>query len=185
MWTGGAFARPGAEKPYAFALSLYAYEGPVREGIRAAKYAGRSGAAAPFAEALAEAIRGPWSGWFPDGRRPTIVPVPLRPRKYLRRGYNLPSLVGAALAKRTGWPFAPALLRRTGGDRPQAGLPLRDRRENVREAFSAAPGAGMPREILLLDDVLTSGATAESCARALKTAGAEHIVVLTVARTVL
>lgn len=135
--------------------------------------------------ALAEAIRGPWAGRLPDGFRPTIVPVPIRPLKYLRRGYNLPALVGRALAARTGWPMAAALLRRTAGSRPQAGLPFRDRTGNVRGAFRVAPAARPPRDIVLLDDVFTSGATASASAAALKRAGAETIVVLTVARAVL
>ncbi|OGP80453.1 MAG: hypothetical protein A2Z13_02280 [Deltaproteobacteria bacterium RBG_16_64_85] len=60
-----------------------------------------------------------------------------------------------------------------------------EREENVRDVFHVPPGRRPPPEILLLDDVYTSGATARACARALKTAGAGHIVVLTVARTVL
>jgi predicted amidophosphoribosyltransferase len=59
-----------------------------------------------------------------------------------------------------------------------------DREENVLDAFRVPPGGLPPPEILLLDDVYTSGATARACSRALKTAGAEHILVLTVARTV-
>jgi predicted amidophosphoribosyltransferase len=61
---------------------------------------------------------------------------------------------------------------------------LTEREENVRDAFDVPPGRRTPPEILLLDDVYTSGATARACARALKSGGARHIVVLTVARTV-
>lgn len=171
--------------PFDFARSLFVYEGGIREGIRAAKYARHAVPADALAERLLEAVRGGWVDRFPSGFRPTVVPVPIRPAKYFRRGFNLPALVGQALACLAGWPFAPSALRRTAEGRPQAGRHLSDREENVREVFRAAPGRRLPPEILLVDDVYTSGATARACSRALKTAGGRHIVVLTVARTVL
>ncbi len=172
-------------RPFEFALSLFAYEENVRVGIRAAKYAGRSDAARTFAQRFLEAIRGDWADRFPAGFRPTVVPVPIRPVKYLRRGYNLPSLVALPLGRLAGWRCNLLLLQRTGERRPQAGLPLAARVENVRGAFAVRPRARVPGQVLLLDDVYTSGATVAECARTLKTAGAEHIVVLTVARAVL
>ncbi|NJD61104.1 MAG: ComF family protein [Deltaproteobacteria bacterium] len=171
--------------PFDCARSLFAYEGGVREGIRAAKYARHAVPAGALAERLLEAIRGEWSDRFPSDLRPTVVPVPIRPAKYFQRGFNLPALVGQALARLAGWPFAPSALRRTAAGLPQAGRHLADREENVRDAFHAAPGRRQQPEILLVDDVYTSGATARACSRALKTAGARHIVVVTVARTVL
>jgi predicted amidophosphoribosyltransferase len=133
---------------------------------------------------LVEAIRGKWIDLFPDGFRPTIVPVPIRPLKYFRRGFNLPALVGAALSRRTCWPFDPLVLSRTGGDLPQAGLRLAAREKNVRGAFRVPARRESPSDALLLDDVFTSGATARACAAALKTAGAKNILVLTLARAV-
>jgi ComF family protein len=172
-------------RPFELALSLFAYEADVREGIRAAKYAGRSDVASAFARRFFEAIRGDWADRFPAGFHPTVVPVPIRPGKYFRRGYNLPALVALSLGRLAGWPCDLLLLRRTGERRPQAGLPLAARSENVRGAFIVRTGAQAPRQVLLVDDVYTSGATVAACARKLKTGGAEHIVVLTVARAIL
>ncbi len=180
----GCTACAGARLPFDAARSLFAYDGPVRDAIRASKYGGRRPAADAVAVRLHHAIGHRWADLFPDGVRPSIVPVPIRPWKYFRRGFNLPGLVGQALSRRTGWPFLPLALRRVREPRPQAGLPLARRRENVRGGFRAAPGATVPRAVLLLDDVYTSGATAMACARALKRAGAESIVVVTVARAV-
>ena len=172
-------------RPFDLVLSLFAYEKGVREGIRAAKYAGRSNVATTFARQLSEAIRGDWADRFPAGFRPTIVPVPIRPAKYFRRGYNLPALVALPLSRLTGWPCDLLLLRRAAERLPQAGLPLSAREENVRGAFTARPGARIFPHVVLLDDVYTSGATATAAARTLKKAGAEHIVVVTVARAIL
>jgi ComF family protein len=168
-----------------FARSLFAYEGSVRDGIRAAKYSRQAVPAEALAERLLDALHGKWGDRFPAGFRPAVVPVPIRPLKYFQRGFNLPALVGQSLSRLAGWPFSPLVLRRSGGGRPQAGMRLTEREENVRDAFDLPPGRRTPPEILLLDDVYTSGATARACARALKSRGAGHIVVLTVARTVL
>ena len=173
-----------ASPPFYTARSLFAYEGRVREVIRAAKYGRGALPAGLLAERLLEAIRGRWSDRFPDCFRPVVVPVPIMPLKYFRRGFNLPALVGSALARAANWQFAPRMLQRAGGNTPQAGLPLADREENVRGAFTVPAEHHAPPDVLLLDDVYTSGATAKACALALKTAGAGHIVVLTVARAV-
>lgn len=181
---GVACAACPDDPPFDFARSLFVYEGRVGDAIRAAKYRGMAWGAPAVAERLHAAVRKEWADLFPAGFRPTVVPVPIRPAKYFRRGFNLPALIGGPLGRLAGWPFDPLLLRRRGGDRPQAGLPLAERRENVRGAFLASRGRRVPREALVVDDVYTSGATVAACARALKTAGAEHIVVLTVARAV-
>ena len=99
-------------------------------------------------------------------------------------GCNLPALVGSRLSRRTGWPFDPLLLARDGERAPQAGQPGGLRRENGEGAFRGPRGRRVPPSGLLLDDVCTTGATAAACARALKQAGAGHIVVVTVARAI-
>jgi predicted amidophosphoribosyltransferase len=170
--------------PFDAARSLFLHAGDVRGAILSAKYAGRPFPAGPVADRLRDALRGAWRDLVPVEARPTVVPVPVRPWKYFRRGCNLPSLVGSRLARRLEWPFDPLLLRRVGERAAQAGLPIGVRKENVEGAFRVPKGSGVPRSVLLLDDVYTSGATAAACARALKRAGAGHIVVVTVARAV-
>jgi ComF family protein len=117
-----------------------------------------------------------------------IAPVPLHWRRLLVRRYNQAQLLARALARgETGARLAPDLLRRRRWTGSQAGLRARERRRNVREAFDihphwAAEVAG--KAVLLVDDVLTTGATAEACARVLQRGGARHVDVLTLARVV-
>ena len=113
-----------------------------------------------------------------------VAPVPLHPARLLGRRYNQAAEVARPLARRTGVPYLPDALRRA---RPgtQAGRSASGRRRGVQGAF-AVPDTRRAdvegRRILLVDDVLTTGATAESCARALLRAGARAVDVAVVAR---
>ncbi len=122
-----------------------------------------------------------------------VVPVPLHWRRLLVRRYNQAALlargvVREAVAMGARPPrFVPDLLTRRRSTPTQAGLGARERRRNVREAFEV-PARRRPlvdgRTVLLVDDVFTTGATVEACARALQRNGARHVDVLTLARVV-
>ena len=110
-----------------------------------------------------------------------VVPVPLHPSRRRQRGFNQ----AADLARHLGVPVQPAL-RRVRATATQTGLPAAQRNRNVRGAFAAA---GVARElsgraVVLIDDVSTTGATLEACARALKEAGVAEVRALTAARVV-
>ncbi|HEX8649690.1 MAG TPA: ComF family protein [Pyrinomonadaceae bacterium] len=113
-----------------------------------------------------------------------IVPVPLHPERARERGFNQAAVLAASLARRTGLPLDDGSLVRTlHTERHRAGMDARARRESVQEAFSVErPRLVRGERILLVDDVFTTGATASSCACALKAAGAQAVFVLTVAR---
>ena len=108
--------------------------------------------------------------------------MPLHWRKRLERGFNQSELLAKFLAKRTGIPLVKSLQRRKQTD-PQAGLTRAQRRTNVAGAFEVNRRQEVQgRHILLIDDVLTTGATASACSAVLKRAGAKRVTVLTLAR---
>jgi ComF family protein len=116
-----------------------------------------------------------------------IAPVPLHWRRLFSRRYNQALLLARAVARQGAARLAPDLLLRARWTGSQAGLKAEERRKNVRSAFALHPGwreAVKGKAVLLVDDVLTTGATVEACALALQRGGARHVDVLTLARVV-
>jgi ComF family protein len=114
-----------------------------------------------------------------------IVPVPLHYIRLVRRGFNQSVWLAASLSRTSGIPLGVDVLKRTRATLIQGGLSADGRRRNVQGAFRVRQGrAGRVKDqkILLVDDVLTTGATAEACSRALKRAGAVCVDVVTLAR---
>ena len=110
------------------------------------------------------------------------MPVPLHPRRERALGFNQAAFLARHVGRRVGLPVAARALRRVRETPPQSGDPA-DRRRNVRDAFTVAgPADVAARHVLLIDDVLTTGATANECARALRRAGARRVGVFTLAR---
>jgi len=108
-----------------------------------------------------------------------LVPVPLHRWRLWRRGFNQAVLIARALGREVD----PDLLRRTRATRRLKGLNPAERRDTVRNAFGVRPGAPVKgRDIILVDDVITTGATADACARALRKAGARQVELLAWAR---
>ncbi len=121
------------------------------------------------------------------GQADLIVPVPLHRWRLLSRRYNQAALIAGALSKESGKPYSVTLLRRLRATPSQGHLKTAERMENVRSAFDVHPKElGMIRDktIVLVDDVLTTGATVNECAKVLKAAGASQVHVLTLARVV-
>lgn len=116
-----------------------------------------------------------------------VVPVPLNWRRFWRRKYNQAALLAYAIAQQSGKPCLPSALVRTRQTAPQMRLSRAERLRNVKGAFRVA-AAALPqiqnRHILLVDDVVTTGATVAACAEALLNAGARQVDVLALARTV-
>jgi predicted amidophosphoribosyltransferase len=129
--------------------------------------------------ALAEAAAAVVSDVVARPSADVLIPVPSDRDRARWRGVDPPAALARALGARWGMEVA-EVLRRTGR-RPQRGLDRRARRRNAQSAFAAV--AACPRRVVLVDDVYTTGATADACARILRGAGAERIDVVTFART--
>lgn len=112
-----------------------------------------------------------------------IVPVPLDRHRLRRRGFNQSELVAAELSCASGVPLDASVLRRSRRTETQTGLSHAQRRLNVRGAFVLRRSDSLSgKRIALVDDVITTGATAAACAAVLKSAGAEHVAVIALAR---
>lgn len=155
------------------ARSLLAYGGPATRLVLALKRRGRPGLAAAAGGVLADLARVECL----EGEVVAFVPAGRTAR---RRGFDHAELLARAVARSAGRRCLPLLVRTRRGAR-QADVALEARRENVRGRFLARPVAG---PVLLVDDVFTTGATAEACATALVEAGAPAVDVLTLARTI-
>ena len=112
-----------------------------------------------------------------------IIPVPLDPERMKERGYNQAALLAKPISRCTGILFDGNILYRTKKTRSQVGLTIIERKENVKGAFEAKSSKVCGKSILLIDDVVTTGSTLNSCANALKKAGARNIYGLTPARS--
>lgn len=161
------------------ARSFALYDGPMERILLLLKYDPIAPLAAWFAARIEEVVRAEPSLAEVD----CIVPVPLDRHRLRQRGYNQAELIARPLARRLALPLATDLLRRLRSRQPKLKLSRRERWETVRGAFVAADGGRVDSSrILLLDDVLTSGATLDACARALRSAGAATVHAVTVAR---
>lgn len=133
-----------------------------------------------LAKAMARHMAPLLDGMAPDA---LLVPVPLHRRRLAARGFNQSLLVARELGRLKGFEIAPRLIRRRRATPPLKGMSFSQRRRTVAGAFEARPGAA-GRSIVLIDDVLTTGSTAEACARSLKRAGAARIELLCWSRVV-
>ncbi len=161
------------------ARSVARYDGVAGALIRDLKYHGAFWLAADLADLLAAGVR----SHFETGAFDAIAAVPLHPAKQRVRGYNQSALLAAALGRRLGLPPARRCLCRLRPDRSQTHLTVPERAANVAHAFGTRWNRWLEgRRILLVDDVMTTGATVNDCARALKEGGAAAVRVITLAR---
>lgn len=151
----------------------------MRKAIHQLKYRNLKAIAPCLAELLADYLR---SNPLPGE---VIVPVPLHPRRLRERGYNQSSLLARELSKRIDVPVIEDCLIRVKQAQPQVrAINAEERRRNVVDAFVCREGSVRGKQVILIDDVCTSGATLESCAVALKSKGATSVWGLTLAREI-
>ncbi len=175
---GAMCGRCAAARPtFVGARTVCLYEGPAREAVRALKYHHLAALARPMAEVMAVYLE---SEALPAD---VVVPVPLFGRRQRLRGYNQSALLARELARLSGLPLVERGLARRRDTPPQArSVDAEARRRNVSDAFAADRRRVEGRCVLVIDDVMTTGATLDACAQALGQAGAASVWALTFAR---
>ncbi len=155
----------------------FVYEGAAREAVHALKYRGVSALAPLMAQAMAACLQ----QWAPPAD--LLVPVPLAGRRRRLRGFNQSELLAREMARIVGLPVdSRALIRRRAAPPQASSADEAARRANVANAFQADAARFRGRRPLLIDDVITSGATLDACARSLCDAGTSDVWALTFAR---
>ena len=170
-------------KTYGFdcARSFAIYQGALVRAILLLKFEQIEPLGVWFAERLAEVVKSEGDKFVAD----VVVPVPLHRERQRERGYNQAALISKPLAKRLRLPHKKLLLMRTKSRPEKRILTLEERWDSVRGAFAIRQGSRVDNlRVLLVDDVLTTGATLDACTRALREAGAKSVVGLTVARAI-
>ncbi len=172
-YPGGLRKRPASLTDVSI---CYVYTGPLPAAIHQLKYHKIRRMAEPLGQLLAEYL----------SRQPyhidAMIPIPLHPQRLAERGFNQAEVLAGEIVRRTGIPLISGLTRIRSTEK-QARLNARQRAENVRDAFCWQASVLPPRRVLLIDDVLTTGATMAACADTLLAAGAMEIYGLALARS--
>jgi len=153
-------------------ISVVPYQGQYRELIQQLKFGGQQELSRPLGYLMGEK----WKQVFPDCRPDIIVPVPLEPRRHFERGFNQSSLLGMAVSRSLRRPLREDCLLRGSGKADQTTLGRRERIANTAQAFRAGEGVRLTgRTVLLIDDIITTGATLAACASVLQEMGAKTV----------
>lgn len=153
-------------------MALINYDDTAGRSMAQIKYHGRREYLDFYAEAIFRRFSPAICRISPD----CIIPVPVHKSRLRKRGFNQAEELAERLSKRTGIPVRNEFLKRTRKTLPQKALDPAARLKNLEQAFECAPLPAQIRTVLLIDDIYTTGSTAEACARALKQAGARRVV---------
>ena len=165
--------------PFDHARAIGRYEGPLRQAIHLLKYRGKLRLKQP----LLQLAMAHFDVHFPGTAYEAIIPVPLHRERLMRREFNQAAVLARGLAHHLNVPILERLLVRVRSTRPQVELSGSERRQNVRQAFAVTnPAALENKQVLVVDDVFTTGATLGEVARTLKGAGAAQVDVFALAR---
>ena len=156
-------------------LSLFRYQEPITQLIADLKYHNRLNLCTFFAHQMSEQLA---NNKLPE----LLIPIPLHPNRLVQRGYNQSLILAKALSKNLSIPISNEHLIRTIDTQSQSSIAYKQRKNNIKHAFKLINNK-LPAHIALIDDVLTTGHTANAAAKLLRQAGVETIEVWTIART--
>lgn len=151
--------------------AVFLYEGEIRRSMYRFKYVGRR----EYAFFYAREATVLYADWIKRKRIEVIVPIPMYPGKKRRRGYNQAEVFAKALGYETGLPVDAGIVKRIKNTVPQKELDDKERRSNLKNAFQLQQDIVKYNQILLVDDIYTTGSTMDAVAEVLCAAGAENI----------
>lgn len=151
--------------------AVFVYRGDIRQSMYRFKYSNRREYAAFYAKEAAKRYR----TWIEKNRIEVIVPIPMYPGKKRRRGYNQAEVFARALGRELDLPVEQGLVRRVKNTVPQKELDDRERKRNLKNAFQLVPDIVKYSQILLVDDIYTTGSTVDAVAEVLLAGGAQGI----------
>jgi competence protein ComFC len=157
--------------------SLGYFTGPLRDAIHSLKYQRNLGLGEFFSIPLVQVIRR--EKWQID----LVTAVPLNEKRQKERGYNQAEVLANPIARRMGISYSTNLIKRIKQTKSQVGLSLVERQNNVADAFLTVSSLVSSKNVLIIDDVATTGSTLDACAKALKDAGTRNVFALTLAKT--
>ncbi len=165
---------------FAQARAFAKYQDPMKSIIHRFKYS----RGFYFLDWMADSLVRVYEREFNAERFDLIIPIPLHWVRVLKRGYNQALILARPLSGKLGIPIAPGALIRTRNTEPQAGLSAAKRKENLKNSFRVKSAKRIKgKNILLIDDVITTGTTINEAAKTLRKAGAEKVCALALART--
>ena len=155
-------------------IALWSYDEQVRKAVYRFKYKNRREYAGYFGEELIKRYGRQMRGWDADA----VIPVPLHKKRLKRRGFNQAELIAKEIGRRLEVPVEPDMVFRIVNTRPQKELNEKERHKNLKNAFKISKNVVKLKKIILVDDIYTTGATADAIARLLLRAGVEKIYVV-------
>jgi len=177
--SGSICKRCKQQTPYFSRLRSFGYySGPLRDAIVSLKYHRNIGLGSFFAPTLCEIIFK--EKWNID----LITAIPLSSNRKKERGYNQAEILAKPIARKMNLPYSDKSVHRKKHTNSQVGLSVKERKLNMKDAFNADPQVVKDKTILLIDDVATTGATMDACAKALRDAGCHQVFGLTLAKTI-
>lgn len=168
-----------ARHEYDRGAALWLHRPPVNISVYQFKFHNQRSFGAYYAKAIVAEYGNVLGGWEID----MIIPVPLYPGKYRKRGYNQAAILAREIGKLLDIPVEEQILKRIRETAPQKNLSSRKRRQNLKDAFSVEKGSQFflrNRTVLLADDIYTTGSTVDEAAKTLKKAGAEKVFYLAI-----
>lgn len=162
------------EHVYTAGRALFSYNEVMQRSVSAFKYKGRQEYAVFYGSEMAKHFKQQLKRWGAQ----VLIPVPVHKSRYRQRGYNQAALLAKSLSRYTGIPVDEGMLVRSKKTAAQKTLNNKERRKNLQGAFQLAKNVVQYKKIVLVDDIYTTGSTADACAGVLIQGGAEHVYLL-------